>query len=385
MAIIIFLKKKKNYIRLALLCLLCLSTSFLKAQAPEQDCINAIPVCNENIYSQPNSYIDEGVVLNEIDGLESCLSSGEKNGVWYKITIPQDGTLKFTIVPAFFLDDYDWAVYNLTNASCSDIATNPSLEVSCNFSGDFGDTGPNGMGNESSQGGGGTPYNATIPVQTGETYYIYISNYSDTQDGYTIDFTGSPTPFCSEAGTIFAALNPGNSCSINSIQVQFSKPIVCTSAQTTDFKFTSPSGANIPITALQGQNCDSQTASPMYYMTLGQTLTESGVYTLTLVNSITANTGESYSVDVIQQIIQPQPSTLRFFTTFRKAYVCPDCSDGRIVISGIGGQGPYSYSINNGQSFQASGVFNNLSPGTYLIMIKDSAGCTVVRTITLGS
>lgn len=81
-------------------------------------------------------------------------------------------------------------------------------------------------------------------------------------------------------------------------------------------------------------------------------------------------------------LTQP-PRALRFFSTFKKSYVCPDCSDGKIAVSGIGGVGPYQYSL-DGMSYKASGVFTDLGPGVYTVYIKDAAGCVVKRTVVLG-
>lgn len=52
-------------------------------------------------------------------------------------------------------------------------------------------------------------------------------------------------------------------------------------------------------------------------------------------------------------------------------------SDGSIVITASSGQEPLQYSINSGSSFQASSVFNNLSPGNYTIVVEDAMGCQV--------
>ncbi|NJN41837.1 MAG: hypothetical protein HC811_06015 [Flammeovirgaceae bacterium] len=51
-------------------------------------------------------------------------------------------------------------------------------------------------------------------------------------------------------------------------------------------------------------------------------------------------------------------------------------NDGSIVISGeTGGAGPYTYSINNGVSFQAGATFNGLLPGVYEVVIREASGC----------
>lgn len=49
---------------------------------------------------------------------------------------------------------------------------------------------------------------------------------------------------------------------------------------------------------------------------------------------------------------------------------------GTIIISASGGQPPYLYSINNGQTWQASGTFTNLPEGSYKIRVMDNNGCT---------
>ncbi len=60
---------------------------------------------------------------------------------------------------------------------------------------------------------------------------------------------------------------------------------------------------------------------------------------------------------------------------------CFGGNDGTITISGAsGGYGTYEYSINGGGSWQASGSFTGLTPGSYNILIRDAAhtGCIIV-------
>ena len=59
---------------------------------------------------------------------------------------------------------------------------------------------------------------------------------------------------------------------------------------------------------------------------------------------------------------------------------CFGAGDGTITISSpTGGYGSYGYSINGGTSWQGSGTFTNLLPGTYNIRIRDAAhtGCII--------
>ena len=62
---------------------------------------------------------------------------------------------------------------------------------------------------------------------------------------------------------------------------------------------------------------------------------------------------------------------------------CNGLSDGVITINTLGGLAPLQYSIDNGTTTQSSGVFNNLSPGNYQIMVTDANGCTATSSATL--
>ncbi len=57
----------------------------------------------------------------------------------------------------------------------------------------------------------------------------------------------------------------------------------------------------------------------------------------------------------------------------------PDCNgenSGIIVVNGSGGTAPLAYSINNGTTFQSSNTFNNLTSGSYDLLVRDANGCT---------
>jgi hypothetical protein len=57
-------------------------------------------------------------------------------------------------------------------------------------------------------------------------------------------------------------------------------------------------------------------------------------------------------------------------------------ANGSITVTGSGGSGVYSYSL-DGLSYQASGLFGSLGAGSYTVFVKDGLGCVKDSTVTL--
>src|ERR1041385_2921773 len=269
-----------------LLTFLFVNTLNCFAQAPNnQDCLDAIPIC-QNVYSTTISYSGQGNVLNEINQNSSCLGSGELNDVWYTFTVQPSGNLNFTITPNNSNDDYDWAVYNLTNNNCSQIFSNPALEVSCNYSATPGNTGPTGGSSQTHQNASGTPFNQVIPVLVGQTYVVNVSNYSSNQNGYTINFgASSAVIFDQVPPQILSVTNPG--CGGNTLTVTFSENILCNTVQSSDFSFTGPGGPYV-VTSVSSVGCNSGAQyDNTYTLTINPAITSAGNYIANLVGPVT--------------------------------------------------------------------------------------------------
>jgi PKD repeat protein len=59
-------------------------------------------------------------------------------------------------------------------------------------------------------------------------------------------------------------------------------------------------------------------------------------------------------------------------------------NDGEIDIQ-VSGSGSYHYSIDNGASFQSSGIFSGLASGTYQVVVTDGGSCEYNETVTIDS
>jgi PKD repeat protein len=367
----------------------------------EQDCLGAIPLCF-NTYNTTASYSGTGNYWNEIPTYGgsvadnncpgNCLLGGEINDVWYTFTAQTTGTVSFIITPNNSADDYDWAVYDLTSAECMDIATNAdALQVSCNFCGTSGSTGPSGASAADCQHGNScTNFNDDLNVTAGETYVVNVSNWSATQSGYTISFGGT-AQIVDNTGPYIESILYAPECGSSSITVQFNERLWCTSVQPEDFVISGPNG-NYDIADVWSEICEAglgSTYGDTYYddiwtLELNDYLQHDGDYTLTV---------EAGGVDDICSNFSPENSVN--FTivgiTADTAYSHSSCygaNDGWAEISNISGAtAPYTIDWTGPSGFTATGVTNisGLSPGAYVVTVDDATGrCEFTETFNIG-
>lgn len=139
----------------------------------QADCSSALTVCgNSDITYSPSGI---GAINENLGG---CLTTGEHNSIWYKITIATGGTLTFDLVPSDPDADYDWAVYG-PNVNCGNLGA----PIRCNAATVIGVGASTGLNMTSTitsaAGGSPTPYCKYLDVLPGQTYYLYIDNWVD--------------------------------------------------------------------------------------------------------------------------------------------------------------------------------------------------------------
>jgi len=344
-------------------------SNILYSQVPNnQDCAGAIPVC-QAVYSQTNSFVGVGNIPGEITGSLSCLS-GEVNGVWYTFTVQQSGNLCFSITPNVLSEDYDWAVYNLTNNNCSDIASMQSLDVSCNFSGASGVTGANGLG--------GSQNNPCIPMISGQTYVLYVSNWSNSPNGYTLNLAangGTAVIFDNVQPSITNITNFNLCNSLTTIPINFSENVLCSSVNATDFQLVSLTNGQtfsfsnaISTLCNQGASYDNS-----YTFNLSTPITQTDSFVFCVVNTNAVDLCgnpiglicDTFNVDITNNI------TVDFNI---QDVNCSSINGGSIMANAQNGLGPYTYQWNT-TPIQMGPNLNNLSPGQYIVNVTDGNGC----------
>lgn len=111
------------------------------------------------------------------------------------------------------------------------------------------------------------------------------------------------------------------------------------------------------------------------------TVCPSGATTYTAKATYTACDG-TVIVTTDDVLVTPNPAAPSGSETANVPSSCAG-NDGSTTVQGSGGAGGYTYSIDNGVSYQASGTFSGLSPGTYTVRVKDANGCEGTVTVTI--
>ncbi|MEZ4926490.1 MAG: gliding motility-associated C-terminal domain-containing protein [Saprospiraceae bacterium] len=105
--------------------------------------------------------------------------------------------------------------------------------------------------------------------------------------------------------------------------------------------------------------------------TISPVVDQAGLYQIVATDNVNGCTNTA-EVEVLQEL--NVPSGLDY------ALMLPLCNGtpGQLNFTQVdGGVGPYAYSINGGATFFAVDEFNNLSPGSYMLVIQDANGCEV--------
>jgi len=272
--------------------LLFLVTQHSYSQEPTiGDCLGAIPVC-EAYYFQPLTSSGVGNYPNEVGTGQDCPYDclwGEANSTWYIFTVQTSGMLSFIITPVDPNDDYDWALYNLTLMRCEDIVPHmATVTASCNSAGGVGLHGATGAynGADDCAGGGNlngnTQWNANIPVEEGETYVLYISDWTQSPTGYSLDLSPSTAVIFDDVPPHIQNVDESSvsGCDDAEIEITFSENITCAGITPYLFDIEGPGGP-YQVTEVFGPACSvGGEMEKDFTLTVDHPFTSNGTYTL---------------------------------------------------------------------------------------------------------
>lgn len=366
----------------------------IPATFSQQDCNGAIPICLEQYY-QPNGYI--GNNGSDIVPAGSCLQDGELNNSWYVFTAASSGNLSFIISPNLSDDDYDWALYDITNDGCDGISDGSSAEISCNYSFDVGTwAGQTGAYSATPYFGSGNSatdvdesFNASIPVTAGNSYAILVSNFDASQGGYFIDLSPSTASLFDNVAPVVESVS-SDDCVGVTFQMEFSEPTLCSSIQAGDFSITGPGGP-YTITSINVESCTGGGTQFSQELTfnVSPAITIIGTYNLCITNTaggisdLCGNTSTSGCIN-----FAPNSS----LTANAGANVSNCANSGQVIIGGsptaTGGAGSYTYSwlpatgIISGAT-SANPIVGPTANTVYTVTVTDANGCTATDQVNV--
>jgi hypothetical protein len=360
------------------------------------DCEGAVLLCDD-YYFEENAALGTGDVV-EYTG--ACNSGTEWSSVWYQFTVQEDGLLSFIIEPINPADDYDWGLFDITFMGCFGIGNELlSPEVGCNSYGVFGDNGPTGIstangGTGDTNGPGnlnGPPFNADLPVTAGQTFALVVMNWSQSLEGYGIDFGGSTASLYDEVSPAIDSASAA--CSLDTLYVHLSENVLTSTIEPTDFTLISAAtGAAHGFTAADWIDSGSGTTSSVSLVVDPATpIMSSGEYSVQLTDvsgSVTDACGNwgTGAFPMFLEVLTPPWSWVDY-----ELEVCPDEPTAFDATFGLPGDPDPATSYVATWTYDAGGnaapdtlaagvgpfdlVVNSMGDGIYSVQIQTNPAC----------
>jgi len=342
----------------------------------QSDCESATSVCNM-VYDENDSPSGIGNVIETGPG--SCQTGGEFNSAWYIFSPQTDGVLTFVLEPSDLNDDYDWSVFDITDGGCAGINSGASPEVSCNSYGTFaGPPGQTGIssamgGTGSSNGPGdalGPPFNEDLAVTAGSVYALVVMNYSQTLNGYNLDFGSSPVEIFDEtAPTVW---DYSYSWCDGVLEIEFDEAIDVSDLSAADFVFNPPA----TITGFSSPDPDFST-------TLQLTIDASSVSALTL--SLSTVSGDAMHDLCGNAVIEPQNFNVEV-APILQVTTTPACNGlGGSITATVVNSDPALYTFVVDNATVNSFPLESVTSGNHDVSAIDAAGCEVDTMVSVAN
>lgn len=334
--------------------------NFNAVPEPSGDCVDGVVLCDKSPFTV-QSVNGTGTNGNETAG-SSCLQ-GEHATTWYKWTCDQAGPLTFTLTPNNPSDDLDFAVYELPGGldDCDN-----KQEIRCMASGEnvsqpfsnwepcTGATGlMEGQTDANEQPGcaaGDNNFVAAVSMESGKSYALIVDNFSNTGNGFGIEFGGTGT-----------FLGPN-------ADFEADTDVACVGSVVTFTDLsTSVSGIsnwewNFGIGAAPATATGDGPHEVIY----------SSAGSKAVVLKITSEAG-CVITHIESLMVEPTPDA----EIFAGADYCdPAIASGTIILSPFGGTPPYLFDFENSGVFSPDSSFMNLEIGDYTVVVQDANGCS---------
>jgi gliding motility-associated-like protein len=259
--------------------------------------------------------------------------------------------------------------------------------VSCNSAGEsvnWGDTGAED-GADNCGGPGtlnGNKWNIEIPVVEGETYVLYISDWTQTPTGYSLDFSNSTAEIYDTVPPVIDSVftDQISGCETNQIDIKFSEPVKCNRVNAGVFEITGPGG---PYTAnmVIGPACEVGGEWEAYFtIVLDKPFTSNGDYTLLFspgfppITDACDNPAAADAIPFTLNLGAPYVVDLGIIITNAICNVANGSITG-LVVNGGTGELSYFWINQNGDTVGTDLDLINVKSGNYALHVHDEASC----------
>ncbi len=203
-----------------------------------------------------------------------------------------------------------------------------------------------------------------------------VSPYEYSADGGTIYQTSNVITNLS-AGTYNVAVKDANGCETFSptSTIINEPPVLSVSASTTDASCVGVNDGTITASASGGTGSIQYSINGSPFQPAGFfSGLSGGVYVVLVQDQIGCQATDTVTIDNSSTIVLTVHTVIDV--------LCAGTNTGGFEANATGGIGPYNYTV-NGFTYQQSGVFSNLSAGTYQLLVVDAAGCQASATIDI--
>ena len=181
------------------------------------------------------------------------------------------------------------------------------------------------------------------------------------------------------ANTYTISVTDQNICpAANCAPVTITEPSLLqfTSQQAVDASCNGVNDGSITVSASGGIAPYSFTLSP------GGTINSTGIFTNLAPGSYSVNLSDSKSCGPVagNNLTISQPAAITITGTIITQISCNNSNNGEITVTGSGGNAPLTYTLNPGAISNLTGVFQNLSGGTYTVSVSDAKACNPATT-----
>ena len=381
-------------------------------------CGTALPYCDGTNTLTPDSLPGQGTD-------PSCFGTAGNQSVWVTFSIYQNGSIEWDGTPLDGTTEFDWALYDISSGC-------PGTQVACNynFAGETGcDFGMDAASTVACPPGtapgtcDGNEYCPDLTGNIGETYGIFIDNWTGNGTSFDLDWTGSAEIKPEADFSVSPTLKCGSSVTVNindnsngDPQWSFGDGTTYSGQDPPSHTYSSPGVYAITAKVGDTSSCfDQHTEYVKVYgpLTLNDSVTQescpgacdgevflfpgggSGQYTYSWSHgpttpNVSGLCAGSYSVTVTDTVCgtsinrsftisSNEPTALSFDPTDE---TCSN-ANGVINITGVtGGDAPYEYDF-NGTGYSTDTNYTGLSAGTYSVTVRDSSGCTYTDSVPL--